>query len=210
MAKQETEIVEDVEQTIAEINRETEWFDAAVPTDMIRLPYLYLMQGGSEIDRKFSGMMGEYYLSSKGAPIPADETKTLIIVRVGKRMGLANRNGQEVEEEEYRVLGVLAESALPVVWTLRGTAKDALRVALGGLLLGGPGFRAGAFRLGSMEITNKNKQSWFVPTFEPAEIDPDACRSISDSVFGADGSLLPVGNVAGGATAEAASSELPF
>ena len=208
MAKQETEIVEEVEQTAGEISRDTEWFDAAIPADMIRLPYLYLMQGGSEIDKKWPLARGEYYLSSIAAPV--EDELIIIPVRVGKRNELVKRDGRDVEEESYRVLGLIASSSLPFVWTLRGTAKDALRQALGGLLLSGPGLRGGAFRLASIEMTNKNKQSWFVPTFEPVQMDPAACRSLADSVFGPDGNLLPVGDMAAGAVIEAGGDELPF
>lgn len=210
MAKvQEAEIVDEQEQTAAEINRETEWFDGAIPSDMIRLPYVYLMNGGSEIDKLFPGSEGQYYLSSLGKPIE-DGGLMLIPVRVGKRLAMVERNGQEVEEEEYRLLAVTADSGIPVIWTLRGTAKDALRQALGGITIGGPGLRGGAWKMHSMELTNKKRQSWYVPVFEPMEIAADTCRALVAAVFDDQGALLPIGNQVAGATVEDHGDGLPF
>ena len=207
MAKaQETEII-DVEETREEISRDTEWFDEAIPADMIRLPYLYLMNGGSEIDKQFPGSEGQFYLSSVGKPLDDGDVK-IIPVRVGKRRELVKRNGQEVEEESYRVLAVMVDSGIPVVWTLRGTAKDALRQALGGLTIGGPGLRGGAWNVRSMMLTNKDRQSWYVPVFEPMDIDPAACRSLAANVFDEQGEILPIGNMVAGATV--GGDELPF
>ncbi len=199
-AKSTVEMMDDpVEETVGQVNRETEWFGDVTPADMIRLPYIYLMNGGGEIDKQFPGFDGSYYLSSVGAPVNEGEL-AIIPVRVGKRIVDVERNGQMVEEESYRVLALDVQRNSPVMWTLRDTAKESLRVALGGLLLGGPGLRGRAYMLKSATMRNNKRQEWFVPVFEPMDIDPETCRSLCASVFTESGdlqSMAPVGSPAG-------------
>ena len=181
--KSEEPVVEAIEPADAEPGRETTWLSAdEIGPDMVQLPYVYLLQGRSELDKQYPGHEGEFYLSGIGV-LPE---LRVIPVQAGRRQEYILRNNQEVLEDVFRLLVVEVDHMLPAVMTFRGTSKQAFRQLMTAMKWGNRTFGGVVVKFTSLLQSGDKGRTWYVPAIEvlPDTMGVPECQHLVAHVMG--------------------------
>lgn len=164
----------------------TQWLaDHEITPDMIQIPYAYLMQDGGELIKQYPGTAGQWYVAGVGV-VP--DGLVIVPVQAGKREETIRRDGRDNVEDVFRLRSIEVTQSLPLIMTFRGTAKGPFRALIAAMKWAGPGWERQAFRVTSQLMIGEERRSWYVPVFEALdEIEPAACKSLVDSIWGAPG-----------------------
>jgi len=194
-SKREQDPVEvEVEPAEQDLSRETTWLTPEeVGPEMVQLPYIYLMQGRSELDKQYPGHEGEYYLSGLGV---FPELR-VVPVQAGKRQEYILRGGNENLEDVFRLMVVEVDHLIPAVMTFKGTSKQAFRQLMTALKWGDRTFGSVVVKFGSVMQSGEKGRTWYVPTIEvqPDTLGADECQHLVAHVMGGTAAEIQAGEV---------------